>query len=86
MIWSAVTNMLHMMYVSWVAYLLLCVLCCQVFSHQLLIQSLEDEIGAENFTYYRLHRPGALRVELHSIVGDVDMYISIEVRQHFREV
>jgi len=62
----------------WLAYLVLCVLCCQVFAQRLLIQSLEDEIGAENFTYYRLHRPGSLRVELHSIVGDVDIYVSME--------
>ncbi|CAL1548364.1 unnamed protein product [Lymnaea stagnalis] len=44
------------------------------------IQTLEDEIGAENFTYYRLQRTGTLRLELRSLMGDVDVYISGEVQ------
>ena len=44
------------------------------------IQVLEDVIGAENFTYYRLQRPGMLRLELVSIKGDVDIYVSTEVK------
>ncbi|RUS84608.1 hypothetical protein EGW08_007635 [Elysia chlorotica] len=44
------------------------------------IQVLEDNIGAENFTYYRLQRPGMLRLELVSIKGDVDIYVSAEVQ------
>uniref|UniRef100_A0A2C9L121 CUB domain-containing protein n=1 Tax=Biomphalaria glabrata TaxID=6526 RepID=A0A2C9L121_BIOGL len=44
------------------------------------IQTLEDEIGAENFTYYKLHRSGALRLELKSLLGDVDIYVSTEVQ------
>lgn len=44
------------------------------------IQTLEDEIGAENFTYYRLQRTGTLRLELRSLLGDVDVYISGEVQ------
>lgn len=44
------------------------------------IQVLDDEIGAENFTYYRLQRPGVLRLELVSVKGDVDIYVSSEVQ------
>ncbi|KAH9507188.1 hypothetical protein Btru_056575 [Bulinus truncatus] len=44
------------------------------------IQTLEDEIGAENFTYYKLHRSGTLRLELRSLIGDVDIYISSEIQ------
>ncbi|CAG5128993.1 unnamed protein product [Candidula unifasciata] len=46
-----------------------------------LIQTLEDDIGAENFTYYRLQRPGSLRLELISLKGDVDIYVSSTVSQ-----
>ncbi|GFO35332.1 upf0669 protein c6orf120 homolog [Plakobranchus ocellatus] len=44
------------------------------------IQVLEDDIGAENFTHYRLQRPGLLRLELVSLSGDVDIYCSTEVQ------
>jgi hypothetical protein len=46
-----------------------------------LIQTLEDDIGAENFTYYRLQRAGSLRLELLSLRGDVDVYVSAVVSQ-----
>jgi len=58
----------------------------QVLGSKYLIQTLQDEIGAENFTYYRLHRPGMLRLELFSISGDVDIYISTETQQPNYEV
>ncbi|GFR95342.1 UPF0669 protein C6orf120 homolog [Elysia marginata] len=44
------------------------------------IQVLEDKVGADNFTYYRLQRSGVLRLELVSIKGDVDIYVSTEVQ------
>lgn len=44
-------------------------------THELL-QSLKGTIGAENYTYYRLTRVGALQVELVSTVGDADLYVS----------
>ncbi|XP_005112421.1 UPF0669 protein C6orf120 homolog [Aplysia californica] len=58
--------------------LLICASWYKAVASKMQIQSLEDNIAAENFTYYRLHRPGTLRLELLSIVGDVDMYISTE--------
>uniref|UniRef100_A0A0B6ZZN3 Uncharacterized protein n=1 Tax=Arion vulgaris TaxID=1028688 RepID=A0A0B6ZZN3_9EUPU len=50
-------------------------------SSEWLIQTLEDDIGAENFTYYRLQRPGSLRLQLVSLHGDVDIYVSSSVSQ-----
>lgn len=41
-----------------------------------LLQSLTGTIGAENYTYYRLSRVGRLRVELISLSGDADLYVS----------
>jgi len=61
--------------------LLLAMLINPMDASKYLIQSLQDNIGAENFTYYRLHRPGSLRVELTSVEGDVDIYVSTE-HQH----
>lgn len=43
---------------------------------QELLQSLRGTIGAENYTYYRLSRVGTLRVELVSLSGDADLYVS----------
>lgn len=43
-----------------------------------LLQTLQDTITAENYTYYRMFRPGRLRVELTSLSGDVDLYVSDE--------
>ena len=59
--------------------LLLAMLIHHMDASKYLIQSLQDNIGAENFTYYRLHRPGSLMVELTSVEGDVDIYVSTEV-------
>lgn len=54
-----------------------------IFFHELhfgwaeeLLQSLTGTVGAENYTYYRLSRPGRIRVELVSLLGDADLYIS----------
>ncbi|XP_045185631.1 UPF0669 protein C6orf120 homolog [Mercenaria mercenaria] len=47
--------------------------CCK---GQELLQSLKGTIGAENYTYYRLSRVGRLRVELVSLSGDADLYVS----------
>ncbi|XP_033736254.1 UPF0669 protein C6orf120 homolog [Pecten maximus] len=41
-----------------------------------LIQTITDSIGAENYTYYRVTGVGRLRLELVSIKGDVDLYVS----------
>lgn len=43
---------------------------------QELLQSVKGTIGAENYTYYRLSRTGRLRIELVSLSGDVDLYVS----------
>ena len=39
-------------------------------------QSVSGVLYAENFTYYKLNGEGWLRLELHSLVGDADLYIS----------
>ncbi|XP_069116823.1 UPF0669 protein C6orf120 homolog [Argopecten irradians] len=41
-----------------------------------LIQTINDSIGAENYTYYKVTGVGRLRLELVSIKGDVDLYVS----------
>lgn len=41
-----------------------------------LIQSVSGTLYVENFTYYRLSGEGWLRLELHSLKGDVDLYMS----------
>ena len=40
------------------------------------LQSLDGVVGAENYTYYRLSRTGHLRVEMISLEGDADLYVS----------
>lgn len=47
-----------------------------VSSGQELLQSVKGTIGAENYTYYRLSRTGRLRIELVSLSGDADLYVS----------
>ena len=41
-----------------------------------LLQSLDGVVGAENYTYYRLSRQGHLRIEMESLEGDADLYVS----------
>ncbi|XP_060074351.1 UPF0669 protein C6orf120 homolog [Ylistrum balloti] len=41
-----------------------------------LIQTINDTIGAENYTYYRVTGVGRLRLELVSMQGDADLYAS----------
>lgn len=41
-----------------------------------LIQTVSGVLHAENFTYYKLSGEGWLRLELHSLEGDVDLYVS----------
>ncbi|OWF44402.1 hypothetical protein KP79_PYT26368 [Mizuhopecten yessoensis] len=41
-----------------------------------LIQTINDTIGAENYTYYRVSGVGRLRLELTSMYGDADLYVS----------
>ena len=41
-----------------------------------LLQSLDGIVGAENYTYYRLSRQGHLRIEMESLEGDADLYVS----------
>lgn len=40
------------------------------------LQSLDGVVGGENFTYYRLSRQGHLRIEMVSLEGDADLYVS----------
>lgn len=42
----------------------------------MVLQTLEDVVGAGNFTYFRLSRHGHLQLELQSLKGDADIYIS----------
>lgn len=39
-------------------------------------QTVSGTMYAENFTYYKLSGEGWLRLELHSLEGDVDLYVS----------
>ena len=41
-----------------------------------ILQSLDGVVGGENYTYYRLSRPGHIRIEMESLVGDADLYVS----------
>jgi len=40
------------------------------------LQTVHGTVGAENYTYYRLSRPGKLYIELESKSGDADLFIS----------
>ena len=40
------------------------------------LQSLDGIVGGENYTYYRLSRPGHIRIEMESLTGDADLYVS----------
>lgn len=55
-------------------------LCCAVAvtscSAHLLLQTVNSDIGAENYTYYRLNRPGTIILQLESILGDADLFVS----------
>ncbi|KAL4237434.1 hypothetical protein ACF0H5_002151 [Mactra antiquata] len=44
-----------------------------------LLHSVHGSIGAENYTYYKTFRPGRLRLELTSLTGDADLYVSTEI-------
>lgn len=43
-----------------------------------ILQTVYGTVGAENYTYYRLNRPGRLFIELESLSGDADLFISSE--------
>ncbi|XP_067680109.1 UPF0669 protein C6orf120 homolog [Haliotis asinina] len=45
-------------------------------SAQLLLQTVNSDVGAENYTYYRLNRPGTIILQLESIQGDADLFVS----------
>lgn len=47
------------------------------FAHEIL-QTVKGTVGAENYTYYRLSRPGTLLIELESESGDADIFVSSE--------
>lgn len=69
---------------SWTRSVLFWAICFLSFSHLLadtFIQSVSRTIYAENFTYYHLSIEGWLRLELHSIEGDVDLYVSSSTLQ-----
>ena len=40
------------------------------------LQKIASDIGSENSTFYRLNREGYIRVELRSISGDADLFVS----------
>ena len=42
------------------------------------VQSFQGEVGAENFTYYKLVLEGHVVVNLHTLEGDADLYLSTE--------
>lgn len=42
------------------------------------LQTVHGKVGAENYTYYRMSRPGHLLIELESEVGDADLFVSAE--------
>ena len=42
------------------------------------VQSFEGEVGAENFTYYKLVLKGHVLIRLQSLEGDADLYLSTE--------
>jgi hypothetical protein len=44
-------------------------------------QTVSGAMYAENFTYYKLSGEGWLRLELHSLQGDVDLYVSGHTQQ-----
>lgn len=46
-----------------------------------LLQSITETIGAENYTYFRISRSGHLRLQLESLTGDADLYISDKVQR-----
>lgn len=51
-------------------------LACHTTSDATLIQTVSGVLYAENFTYYKLSGEGWLRLELNSLEGDVDLYVS----------
>ena len=49
-------------------------MCC-VYGEQVL-QKFNGKIGGTNFTYYRLMMEGEVRLQLESLLGDADLYVS----------
>ena len=45
------------------------------------VQTFEGEVGAENFTYYKLVLEGHVLVRLQTLEGDADLYLSSETLQ-----
>ncbi|KAK7505447.1 hypothetical protein BaRGS_00003192 [Batillaria attramentaria] len=56
-------------------------LCLQQVFSESLIQTVSGTLLAENITFYRLTGEGSLRLELHSLKGDADLYVSSQTLQ-----
>ena len=54
-----------------VAYQLVCRTCAEFLLH-----TFTQHVGGGNFTYYKLTRPGNIKLVLDSLSGDADMYVS----------
>lgn len=44
-----------------------------------LVYTFTNQVGAGNFSYFKLHREGTVRLELKTISGDADIYVSSTV-------
>ena len=49
-----------------------CCICCG----EHVLHTFRGKVGASNFTYYKVFAEGEIRLNLVSIVGDADMYVS----------
>ncbi|KAK7104820.1 UPF0669 protein C6orf120 homolog [Littorina saxatilis] len=66
-------------FTNFYAFMLTTLWSAALFSQQVVSDSVQTVSGvlyAENFTYYKLSGEGWLRLELHSLKGDVDLYVS----------
>lgn len=41
-----------------------------------LVYTFSNQVGSGNFSYFKLHRDGTVRLDLKSIAGDADLYVS----------
>ena len=57
------------------AFVIMCIASlCHGVEH--LVYTFTNQVGAGNFTYFKLHRDGNVRLELKSVSGDADLYVS----------
>lgn len=58
-----------------------CIVLGKVCEGDYVAQTVNDEVGEGNYTYYTLSHPGNLVLQMTTLYGDADLYVSSDVEQ-----